>query len=239
MTPNLGNDAYRRTVGLADRSFAAAETSAFFAKTYRWMAVGLALTGLVAYSVANSPAALELVVYNRGLFYGLLFAELGLVFAFSSVAHRVSSFAAAAMFVTYAILNGLTFSVIFLMYTQTSVAQLFFVTAGAFAGLSFVGATTKRDLAPIGRFMIMGLIGLVIASIVNIFVQSGALQFVMSCVGVLVFAGLTAYDTQKLKELYAARGEAGNLALRGALTLYLDFINLFLFLLRLFGTRRN
>lgn len=237
--PNFANDAFRRSVSSADRSYAQADLTAFFSRTYRWMSVGLALTGLVAYFVAQSPTLTQTFVLNRGLFFVLLIAELGVVFAFSRVAHRVSAASAMAMFLGYAFLNGLTFSVFFLRYSQASVGQVFFVTAGSFAGLSVYGLVTKRDLSPVGRFMMMGLWGLIITGIVSIFFQSSAMMFIMSCVGVLVFAGLTAFDTQKLKELYSAQGDSGNLALRGALILYLDFINLFIFLLRLFGNRRD
>ncbi len=203
------------------------------------MAIGLALTGFVAYFVAQSPTAVATIVGNRAIFFTLMLVELGVVFAFSRVAARVSSASAMAMYLAYAFLNGLTFSVFFLTYTQQSIGQVFFVTAGSFAGLSVYGAVTKRDLTPVGRFMMMGLIGLIITGIVSFFFQTPAMMFVFSCVGVVVFAGLTAYDTQKLKTIYSTQGGSGNLALRGALTLYLDFINLFLFLLRLFGNRRN
>jgi uncharacterized protein len=205
--------------------------------TYRWMSVGLGITGLVAWLVSQSPAALDLVVGNRFVFYGLLIAQLGLVFAFSSVAARATTAVAGAMFFVYAALTGLTFSVIFLLYTSSSIASTFLITAGAFAGLSVFGAVTKRDLSGVGRFAIFALIGLIIASVVNFFLASTALMWLTTFAGVAIFAALTAYDTQKLKALYAA-GAGGNLALRGALTLYLDFINMFLFLLRLFGRRR-
>jgi FtsH-binding integral membrane protein len=205
--------------------------------TYRWMSVGLGITGLVAWLVSNSPAALGLVLGNRLAFYALLAVELGLVFAFSAVARRASTAVAAAMFFAYAAINGLTFSVIFIVYTSASIASTFLVSAGAFAGLSLFGAVTHRDLSGVGRFALFALIGLIIASVVNIFLASSALLWLTTFAGVAIFAALTAYDTQKLKALYAA-GEAGNLALRGALMLYLDFINMFLFLLRLFGRRR-
>jgi FtsH-binding integral membrane protein len=206
--------------------------------SYRWMSVGLAVTGLVAWLVSQSDEALEMVLGNRMLFYVLLFAQLGLVVAFSAVAARASTAVAAAMFIGYAALTGLTFSVIFLVYTASSIASTFFVTAGTFAGLSVFGAVTKRDLSGVGRFAIFALIGLIIASVVNIFLASTALGWITTFAGVVIFAALTAYDTQKLKELYMYSGGEGNLALRGALTLYLDFINMFLFLLRLFGRRR-
>ncbi len=205
--------------------------------TYRWMSVGLGITGLVAWLVANSPAALGLVLGNRWAFYGLMAVELGLVFAFTAVARRASTAVAAAMFFAYAAVNGLTFSLIFVVYTSASIASTFLVSAGAFAGLSVFGAVTHRDLSGVGRFALFALIGLIIASVVNIFLASSALLWLTTFAGVAIFAALTAYDTQKLKALYAA-GETGNLALRGALMLYLDFINMFLFLLRLFGRRR-
>lgn len=205
--------------------------------TYRWMSLGLALTGLVAWLVSQSPAALELVVGNRMVFYGLVIAQLGLVFGFNAVATRASAAVTAAMFFAYAALTGLTFSVLFLVYTSGSIASTFLITGGTFAGLSVFGAVTKRDLSAIGRFAMFAVIGLIIASVVNIFLASSALMWVTTFAGILIFAALTAYDTQKLKEL-AAAGVGGNLALRGALTLYLDFINMFLFLLRLFGNRR-
>ena len=205
--------------------------------TYRWMSLGLAITGLVAWFVSQSPAAIELVLGNRLVFYGLILAQLGLVFAFNAVAVRASTAAAAAMFFVYAGVTGLTFSTLFLLYTASSIASTFLVSAGAFAGLSAVGAVTRRDLSSVGRFAMFALIGLILASVVNIFLASTALVWVTTLAGVAIFAALTAYDTQKLLALYAA-GEGGNLALRGALTLYLDFINMFMFLLRLFGRRR-
>ncbi|HEY3819751.1 MAG TPA: Bax inhibitor-1/YccA family protein [Polyangiaceae bacterium] len=206
--------------------------------TYRWMSVGLGITGLVAWLVSQSPEALSVVVGNRVVFYVLLFAQLGLVFAFSSVAARATTAVAATMFFVYAAITGLTFSVIFLLYTSSSIASTFLVTAGTFAGISVFGAVTKRDLSGIGRFALFALIGLIIASVVNIFLHSAALMWLTTFAGILIFAGLTAYDTQKLKAMYAA-GAGGNLALRGALILYLDFINMFLFLLRLFGQRNR
>ncbi len=236
---NPANDLYRRSISAADRSHVSSELSAFFAKTYAWMGLGLAMTGCVAVAVANSETMMNLIYGNRAVVWGLLFGQIALVWAFAATAHRVSGTTAALMFTGYAATVGLTLSSIFMLYTEGSVARMFFVTAGAFGGLSLAGATTKRDLTPVGRFMMMGLFGLVIAMVVNWFWHNSAFEFVMSCAGVLIFAGLTAYDTQKLKTIYAERGEAGNLALRGALTLYLDFINLFLFLLRLFGTRRD
>jgi FtsH-binding integral membrane protein len=207
--------------------------------TYRWMAAGLGVTGLVAMFVASSPAALELILGNRIVFYLLVFAQLGCVVAFNSVAARAGTGAVAAMFFAYAALTGATMSVIFLLYTAASIAAVFFVTAGAFAGLSAVGLVTKRDLSVMGRFAIFALIGIVLASLVNMFLASTGLSFVISVIGVLLFAGLMAYDTQKLKTIFASGQVHANMPLVGALTLYLDFINMFLFLLRLFGRRRD
>jgi FtsH-binding integral membrane protein len=207
--------------------------------TYRWMTLGLATTGVVALAVAHSPDALELLLGNRILFYALLFGQLGLVVALSAAAQRVSTAVAAAMFFAYAALTGVTFSTLFLVYTASSIASTFFITAGAFAGLSFFGLVTKRDLSAIGRFGFFALIGLIIASVVNIFMQSSGLQWLITYAGVLIFAGLTAYDTQRLKVMFASGNASANLPLVGALMLYLDFINMFLFLLRIFGNRRN
>jgi FtsH-binding integral membrane protein len=205
--------------------------------TYRWMSLGLAITGLVAWLVSSSPAAVEVVVGNRMVFWGLFIAQLGLVATFSSVAARASAAVTAAMFFAYAALTGLTFSVIFLVYTSSSIASTFVVTGGTFAGLSVFGAVTKRDLSGVGRFALFALIGLILASLANLFFASSALTWVTTFAGILIFAALTSYDTQKLKTLYM-NGAGGNLALRGALTLYLDFINMFLFLLRIVGRRK-
>jgi FtsH-binding integral membrane protein len=207
--------------------------------TYRWMTLGLATTGLVALGVAHSPAAVDALITNRLLFYGLLFAQLGLVFAFSSLAIRVSTGAAALMFFAYAALTGVTFSTLFLVYTSSSIAATFFVTAGTFGALSAFGAATKRDLSAVGRFGLFALVGIILASLVNMFLQSSGLQWVITFAGVLLFAGLTAYDTQRLRALFASGETSANLPLVGALTLYLDFINMFLFLLRIFGNRRR
>lgn len=207
--------------------------------TYRWMTLGLATTGVVALTVAHSPAALELLLGNRILFYALLFGQLGLVVALSSMASRVSTAVAALMFFAYAALTGVTFSTLFLVYTASSIAATFFVTAGAFAGLSLFGLVTKRDLSAIGRFAVFALIGVIIASVANMFLRSNGLDWIITMVGVLLFAGLTAYDTQRLMELFRRGETTANLPLVGALTLYLDFINMFLFLLRILGSRRR
>jgi FtsH-binding integral membrane protein len=206
--------------------------------TYRWMSLGLALTGLVAWLVAGSEAALHLVLGNRAIFFGMMIAQVGLVVAFSAMAARVSATVAATMFFVYAALTGVTLSTIFLVYTSGSIASAFFVTSGTFAGLSLYGASTHRDLSGVGRFAVFALIGFLIATVVNLFLASTALSWITTFAGVLIFAALTAYDTQKLKAMYASAGTSGNLALRGALMLYLDFINMFLLLLNVTGRRR-
>lgn len=208
-------------------------------KTYRWMTLGLATTGLVALGVASSATALETLLGNPILFFGLVIAQLGVVIAFGPAARRASTGTVAAMFFAYAALTGVTFSVLFLLYTAASIGAVFLVTAGAFAGLSAVGFVTKRDLSAVGRFAIFALIGLILASVVNIFLASSSLYWLVSIAGVLIFGALTAYDTQKLKAIFASGEVHANMPLVGALTLYLDFVNMFLFLLRLFGRRRD
>jgi FtsH-binding integral membrane protein len=220
-------------------------TAEFMAAVYRWMAFGLALTGIVAYAVTSTPGLRSAfyqeadgqVVGVTGLFWIVGIAELALVWLFVPVIQRTSLGAAVAMFLSYCALSGVTFSIYLRVYTATSVASTLFVTGGAFFGLSLYGTVTKRNLDAWRSFLFIGLIGLILASIVNIFVRSNAVEFVMSCAGVLIFAGLTAYDTQRLR----AMGEQGEErhALVGALALYLDFVNLFLFLLRFMGRRRE
>jgi len=194
-------------------------------------------------AVASSQAMIDLVLGNKWVFYGLLFTELVMVWTFSSIAERVSAAAAGALFLAYAVVNGLTLSVIFLVYTRSSIATTFFVTAGTFAAMSAYGFVTKRDLSSLGDFLVMGLIGLVIASLVNLFLDSPMLYWLTTFMGVLVFTGLVAYDTNKIKALNvignAGTDEDHKEAIHGALVLYLDFVNLFLHLLRIFGGRRN
>jgi len=216
------------------------DTSAFFRKVYAYMAGGLFATGVTAMVVASSEMLLNMILGNRIVFYGLLIAEVGMVLAFSKVVERLSTPAAAAFFFAYAVLNGVTLSIIFMIYTASSIASTFFVTAGTFGALSVYGYATKRDLTGVGNFAMMGLIGLIIASIVNLFLNSPMMYWLTTFVGVIVFTALTAYDTQKLKQFAAASGpdQQSKVALQGALMLYLDFINLFLYLLRLFGRRR-
>jgi uncharacterized protein len=208
----------------------------FMAGVYRWMVAGLALTGVAMLAVASNREWTLLAMQWR---WGLVIGQLGLVIALSAMAQRLSGAAAGAMFLAYAALTGISFSGLLYAFGPAVVGPAFFVSAGAFGALSVYATVTKKDLSGWGTFLFMGLIGVVIASIVNIFVASSALSFVLSCAGVVVFGGLTAYDTQKLRQMHASAGNGrGGLAINGALTLYLDFINLFLSLLRLMGNRR-
>ena len=223
------------TVRAADRE------SAFLWKVYGWMAIGLGLTALVAFAVAGSPDLLRVLIGNRLVFFALVIAELGLVFFLSARADRLAPGTAAGLFALYSALNGVTLSVILLAYTGESVTMTFVVTAGMFGALALFGSTTKRSLAGAGQFFMMGLIGLILASILGMFWHNDALQFLISVVGVIVFTGLTAYDAQRLKQMALAlpEGQIGAYAVVGALSLYLDFINLFLMLLRFTGSRRD
>ena len=215
----------------------------FIRSVYNWMAIGLALTGLVAFYIANTPALLELIFRNQILFFGLIIAELALVFVISARIQRMQASTATGLFILYSVLNGVTLSFIFLIYTRASIASTFFVCAATFVACSIYGWTTKRDLTSMGGFLMMGLIGIIIASVVNIFVRSSAMHMIISYIGVLVFVGLTAYDTQNLKAMAVSQPtDAGASVVRkgailGALKLYLDFINLFLMLLRILGNR--
>jgi FtsH-binding integral membrane protein len=212
----------------------------FIAAVYRWMALGLAVTAGVAGLVASSETLLQAVVLNRWIFYGLMIAEVGLVIALSAMVQRLSAAAAGALFLLYSALNGATLSVVLLVFTGTSVASAFVITAGTFGAMSVFGTVTKRDLTSWSSFLTMGLIGVVIASLVNLFLRSDGLSFVVSCAAVVVFTGLTAYDTQKLRAMARAGGATVAAApVSGALQLYLDFINLFLAVLRIFGDRRR
>lgn len=217
-------------------------STGFLQAVFSWMTLGLALTGVVAWLTANNDTMVRTIVGNQILFFGLILAELGLVVALSAALPKLSYSTAGMLFLLYSGLNGLTMSVILLAYTATSIAAVFFITAGTFGAAALYGATTKRDLTSMGSLAFMGLIGIILASIVNMFLQSSALHWIISYVGVAVFVGLTAYDMQKLQQIHAsgtARGEEGaKLSILGALRLYLDFVNLFLMLLRIFGNRR-
>lgn len=212
--------------------------NALIRQVYGWMAVGLGITAIVSLVTVSSPALLQAVFGNRFVFFGLILAELGLVMALSAAMGRISAGTATAMFAGYSALNGVTLSVVFLAYTAESVTSTFFITAGTFGAMSVFGLTTRRDLTSWGSFLFMGLIGVVLASVVNMFTQSDAASWVISAVGVLVFTGLAAYDTWKLKMMASSGMEPRKMAILGALTLYLDFVNLFLMLLRLLGRRR-
>lgn len=211
---------------------------------YNWMGIGLALTGFIAYYVSHNEA-LRQIFLNPTLLIVLIIAELGLVFAISGMINRMSAGTATTLFVVYSALNGVTLSFIFLVYTQSSIVSTFFICAGTFIACSIYGWTTKKDLTSIGGFLMMGLIGIIIASVVNMFVRSSAVAMIVSYIGVLVFVGLTAYDTQKIKNMALSQpaGVDGSAirkgAILGALSLYLDFINLFLMLLRIFGGGRD
>lgn len=219
--------------------------NAFVQSVYNWMAVGLGLTAVVAFLTASSPFMRQLVFGNQLIFFGLIIGELILVFTLSSQVQRMSAGTATAMFVGYSILNGLTLSFIFLAYTGASVASAFFTCALTFGACSVYGYTTQKDLTSVGSFMFMGLIGIIIASVVNLFLQSHAVHMIISYIGVIVFVGLTAYDTQKIKEMAMTQpadldaGVVRKGAIMGALALYLDFINLFLMLLRIMGGSRD
>lgn len=212
-------------------------------RVFLWMTMGLSITALTAMLVFNTPELFYAIVSNRILFYGLMFGEVALVWYLSARIMSMSFASATACFGAYSVLNGLTLSTIFAAYTLTSIATTFFVTAGTFGAMALIGYTTKRDLSKMGSIFMMAIIGLIIATVVNIFLGSTMLQLVISAVGVLVFTGLTAYDTQKIKEMlaYAAGDseEVKKLSVLGALTLYLDFINLFLYLLRFLGSSRD
>ncbi|RJQ56115.1 MAG: Bax inhibitor-1/YccA family protein [Desulfobacteraceae bacterium] len=215
----------------------------FVRSVYNWMAIGLALTGFVAFYVANSESLTRLIFGNPIVFFALIIGELALVFSISARVHRMQASTATGLFLLYAGLNGATLSFIFLAYTSTSITSTFFICAATFVACSVYGWTTKKDLTSLGSFMFMGLIGIIIASVVNMFIRSSGMNLIISYIGVIVFVGLTAYDTQKLKHMAVTQPaglEAGAIrkgAILGALSLYLDFINLFLMLLRILGRR--
>lgn len=208
---------------------------------YVWMTLALVITGITAYGVANSPGILQAIYTNKILFFGMIIAEFALVIGVSAAINKLSLATATLMFILYSVINGALMSYIFLAYTASSVATVFFITAGTFAAMAVVGYTTKTDLSSMGKYLFMALIGLIIATVVNLFVKSDGMTLILSYIGVLVFVGLTAWDSQKIKQMLLQAPDAGEgaqkLALLGALTLYLDFINLFIYLLRIFGKR--
>ena len=212
---------------------AAVAFPALMRKVYVWMTLALVITGFTAYAVANSPGIMTAII-----------GEFALVWYVSARIDRLSLSTATLLFILYSVLNGATLSIIFLAYTMPSIASVFFITAGTFAAMSLVGYFTKKDLSGLGRILFMALIGLIIATLVNVFlIKSGGFSLIVSYVGVLIFVGLTAYDTQRIKNMLVeaddVSAEAQKIALMGALALYLDFINLFLYLLRIFGGNRE
>jgi FtsH-binding integral membrane protein len=220
------------------------QVNQFIRSVYNWMAAGLALTGGVALYVASSETLIQMIFSNQILFFALIIGELALVFSLSSRIQKIQASTATGMFLLYSALNGLTLSFVFLIYTQSSVASVFFICAATFGACSLYGMSTQRDLTSMGSFMTMGLFGIVIASVVNMFIQSSGINMIISYIGVVVFVGLTAYDTQKLKMMALSQpagleeGVVRKGTILGALTLYLDFINLFLMLLRILGDRK-
>ena len=212
-------------------------------KVYVWMTLALVITGFTAYGVATSPGVLQLIFGNQILFWGMIIAELALVIGVSAAINRLSLTTATLMFILYSVINGALFSSIFLIYTASSIATVFFITAGTFGVMALIGYTTKTDLTSIGKYLFMALIGLIIATLVNMFIKSEGFTYILSYIGVLIFVGLTAYDSQKIKQMLLQAPDAGEgaqkLALLGALTLYLDFINLFIYLLRILGRNRD
>ncbi|MCX6164554.1 MAG: Bax inhibitor-1/YccA family protein [Ignavibacteriae bacterium] len=225
-----------------EASFSTADVRKFLLHVYNWMTMGLAVTGVVAFGVSFSDTLLRFIVMNPFIFYGLMVAQLIVVIAMSAAINKMPSVVAIGAFFLYAFLTGLTFSVIFLVYTSSSIAYTFIICAAMFGSVSVFGYITKMNLAGVGSFMMMGLFGLIIASVVNLFLQSSMLYWMISYVGVLIFVGLTAWDTQKIKRMAQATSfeteEGKKYAIMGALTLYLDFINMFLLLLRIMGSRR-
>ncbi|SFU64450.1 Bax inhibitor-1/YccA family protein [Xenorhabdus koppenhoeferi] len=235
-------DRYQRSNGsIVQKTSSGIQT--YMAQVYGWMTCGLLLTAFVAWYVANTPEILDAIFSSSIVFYGLIIAQLALVFVLSGLVHKMSGALATGLFMFYSMLTGLTLSSIFVIYTSSSIASTLVVSAGMFGALSVYGYTTKRSLSGLGSFLFMALIGIILASLVNIWLKSPALMWAITYIGVVVFAGLTAYDTQKLKEMGEQMdvNDKENLrrySITGALTLYLDFINLFLMLLRILGDRR-
>ncbi len=221
------------------------QVNEFVRKVYNWMCIGLGITALVSLYVSGNETFAGMVFGNSLIFFALIIAELGLVFAISGMVNRMSAGTATTLFVIYSALNGITLSFIFLAYARASIVSTFFICSATFLACSIYGWTTKKDLTSLGGFFMMGLIGIIIASLVNIFIHSNAVTMIISYIGVIVFVGLTAYDTQKMKDMALTQpaGLDGEVvqkgAILGALSLYLDFINLFLMLLRIFGSSRD
>ena len=233
----LNFDAMTREQGLS----MSAAFPVLMRKVYVWMTLALLITGATAYGVATSPGIQMALFSNQLLFWGLIIAEFALVIGISAAINRLSLTTATLMFILYSVINGAMLSSIFLIYTMSSIASVFFITAGTFGVMALIGYTTKKDLTSMGKILFMALIGIIIATVVNIFLKSSGLQMIVSYLGVLIFVGLTAYDSQKIKNMLQMAPDASEasqkLALLGALTLYLDFVNLFIYLLRIFGRR--
>lgn len=238
----MNQEEFYRMVNAAEGSRSIA-FPALMRKVYTWMALALAITGITSFGVANSPSLLYTIYSNSAIIWGLMIAELVAVVYLSARVNKMSLTTATLVFILYSILNGVTLSCIFLIYAMSTIATTFFICAGTFAAMSLIGYTTKKDLTGMGQILFMALIGIIIATVVNIFVHSSGLQLIISYIGVIVFVGLTAYDTQKIKHMSMMVNtmdeSAQKLAVMGALTLYLDFINLFLYLLRIFGGNRD
>jgi FtsH-binding integral membrane protein len=215
------------------------EFANYISGIFAWMFAGLTISGLVGYLIAASGDSVKAIFYNPIALILLIILQLGLVIYLSARITKLSTNVARGLFLAYAATVGVTFSIIFLTYTSTSIMRVFFITAAMFFTMALIGYTTKKDLSKLGMLLLMGLIGIIIASLVNIFLGSDSLQLIISYIGVVIFLGLTAYDIQKIKKLHATFGDAGNIAVLGALSLYLDFLNLFLFLLRIFGAGRD
>lgn len=231
---------YNTEISTKSYTTTAVATNTLVRSVYIWMCTALLLTGATASLVASSPRMLEIIFSNNFFFWGLLIAQFGLVWAISAKVTSFSLPTLSGLFMLYSVLTGVTFSIYFLAFTAESIASTFFITAGTFAAMSLYGFLTKSDLTKLGNLCLMALIGIIIASVVNIFLKNETLYWVVSYIGVLVFIGLIAYDTQKIKALARAEDNehTQKLAICGALSLYLDFINLFIMLLRIFGQRK-
>lgn len=232
---------FQSNTGVVDASFSTEATRKFLLNVYNWMAMGLAITGIIAYGISKS-AFVEVLYSNMFLLFGIVILQLAVVFGMTFVINKIPSGVAIGAFFLYSALTGLTMSAIFLVYTGASIASTFFICAGMFAAVSAYGYMTKKDLSKFGTYFFMALIGLILASVVNIFLKSSTLNWIISYAGVIIFVGLTAYDTQKIKNMSQSTDidtEAGKKgAVIGSLMLYLDFINMFMFLLRIFGDRK-
>ena len=235
------NDFELKNLSIDDQLAMSSAFPVLMRKVYVWMTLAMVITGFTAYGVATSPGVQQVIFTNQILFWGLIIAEFALVIGVSAAINRLSLAMATLMFILYSVINGALLSSIFLIYTASSIATVFFITAGTFATMALIGYTTKTDLSSIGKYLFMALIGLVIATFVNFFIKSSGFDYILSYIGVLIFVGLTAYDSQKIKQMLLQAPDAGEgaqkIALLGALSLYLDFINLFLYLLRIFGRR--